>query len=266
MSAPHHGQGGAIGAVSQAGEPLQRLLGGGGEALQLPHHQLDHVVGEALGADSVDVPPPGALGRIEGEQVCLAQCREELAGEEGIARRLVVDQPTQGLGLAEPAAHRFGDHASKVVSGEWPHNDVLHQSPGLPHGFQHQPERVVRTDFVVAVGADHQEGPAHGRRHDARQELQGCRVEPLEIIEEEHQRMVAPSEHGEEAAQDGEKAILGLAERQIRHRRLRADEDLEFGNEVHDETTVRPQRIQHGLAPDRELRLALDEELAHQGL
>src|SRR5262249_46658017 len=90
--------------------------------------------------------------------------------------------------------------------------------------------------------------------------------EPLQIVEEEHQRVFLLSEHGEEAAQDGDYAAFCLSRRQFRHQRLRPDEDLQLGNEVYDETAVCTHRVPDGLTPQRDVRVAVDEELAHQRL
>ncbi len=59
------GQGGDLGDIAQAGELFQGFLGGGGEPLQLPGHEIHHVVGEALGADATRCPiaKPARLGR-----------------------------------------------------------------------------------------------------------------------------------------------------------------------------------------------------------
>ncbi len=51
-------QRGNLGNVAQAGELFQRLLGGGREPFQFPRHEIDDVVGVALGADAIHVPVP----------------------------------------------------------------------------------------------------------------------------------------------------------------------------------------------------------------
>ena len=49
-------------------------------------------------------------------------------------------------------------------------------------------------------------------------------------------------ERAHELAQHPAQPVLGLAERQLRHRRLRADDQLHLGDEVDDELSVRPHR------------------------
>ena len=49
-----------VGAVSEAGELLQRLLRLGRQAGELPDHQVHDVVGVSLGVDAVEIPGPRA--------------------------------------------------------------------------------------------------------------------------------------------------------------------------------------------------------------
>ena len=56
----NQGQSGDLGDIAQAGELFQGFLGRRGEPLQLPGHEIHHVVGVALGADAIDVPLPGS--------------------------------------------------------------------------------------------------------------------------------------------------------------------------------------------------------------
>ena len=71
----NQGQGGDLGDIAQAGELFQRLLGSGGEPLQLAGHEIHHVVGVALGADTIDIPLPSWRGWVEREQLLLRPAR-----------------------------------------------------------------------------------------------------------------------------------------------------------------------------------------------
>ena len=121
-------------------------------------------------------------------------------------------------------------------------------------------------DLVVAVGADGQQVTAVGARDDIHKELQSRRVEPLQVVEEEHQRMLPARKHPKEPAKDGEKAVLRLAGGQLGHWRLRADQQFKLGHKIHNEPAVRAQRLENGLAPACQFLVALDQELADQDL
>ena len=60
------------------------------------------------------------------------------------------------------------------------------------------------------------------------------------------------------------KPVLGLAERQLRHRRLRADDQLDLRDQVDDELAVVPQRRLEALPPGRDAVLALGQDLEHE--
>ena len=68
----HQAQGGGLGAVAQTGQACQGLLGGSGQAGELAHQEIDHIVGVAHGPDACQVPDPHRRARIE--------CQEPLVG------------------------------------------------------------------------------------------------------------------------------------------------------------------------------------------
>ena len=91
-----HAERGDIRNVAERGKPLQGVLGRRGQAGELCHHQVPHVVGIALGADALQIPDPAPGVGVEGEQLLLGQGGQELDGEERIAAGLVVNQVRQG--------------------------------------------------------------------------------------------------------------------------------------------------------------------------
>src|SRR5277367_6634888 len=87
-----------------------------------------------------------------------------------------------------------------------------------------------------------------------------CRgIQPLQIVEEQRERMLRPREYPEEAAKDQLEAILGVLRRQVGDWRLCSDTELEVGNEVDDKPAVRAQGLAQGVPPLAKLRLALAE-------
>ena len=71
---------------------LQAFLGGARKPLQLPGHEIHHVVGIALGADAIHIPLPSLRDLVERKQPLFGQRREELDREERIAARLLLHQ------------------------------------------------------------------------------------------------------------------------------------------------------------------------------
>jgi hypothetical protein len=89
-------------------------------------------------------------------------------------------------------------------------------------------------------------------------------VQPLQIVEEQRERVLLAREHPEEAPENHLKAGLGVLRRQVRDRRLFPDHELQLGNKVDDELAVGAQRLAQRVPPARKLGLALAEKGPHQ--
>ena len=90
-------------------------------------------------------------------------------------------------------------------------------------------------DLVVAVGADQQQMPDVALRQKVFQQVERSRVEPLQVIEEQRQRMFRAREDTDEPPQHRLEPALGVLRRHIDERRLRADDELQLGDQVHDQ-------------------------------
>ena len=121
-------------------------------------------------------------------------------------------------------------------------------------------------DFVVPVGSDQQQVPDVGLGHQVFDQIQSGRIEPLQIVEEQRERMLRARKHADEAPEHELEAALRILRRQVGQRRGLADDELDFGHQVHDEPCVRSQRLLQRLAPSRQLRLALREQRPDQTL
>ena len=99
------------------------------------------------------------------------------------------------------------------------------------------------TDLVVPVGADQQQVPHLRVRHQMLEQVERCCIQPLQIVEEQRERMLLACEHAEEAPENHLEAVLRVLRRQVRDRRLFPDHELQFGNEIDDELTIRAQRL-----------------------
>src|SRR5437879_10880901 len=93
-------------------------------------------------------------------------------------------------------------------------------------------------------------------------EVERCCIQPLQIIEEQRERVILAREHPEEAPEHHLEAVLRVPRRQVRDWRLFSDHELQLGNEIHHELTIRAQRIDQGVPPPAKLGLALAEEPA----
>src|SRR6202011_2160925 len=132
--------------------------------------------------------------------------------------------------------------------------------------LQRPQKRVRGADLVVPVGADQQQVSHFRVRYQMLEELERCCIQPLQIIQEQRERVLLAREHPEEAPEHHLEAVLRVLRRQVRDRWLFPNHELQFGNEVDDELTVRAQRLAQGIPPPAKLRLALAQERAHKAL
>src|SRR5271168_445413 len=88
-------------------------------------------------------------------------------------------------------------------------------------------------------------------------EVERRRVQPLQIIEEQRERVLLAREHAKETPENHLKAILGVLWGQVRDGRLLPNHELQLGNEVNDELTIRAQRLAQGVPPPPKRILAL---------
>ena len=128
-----------------------------------------------------------------------------------------------------------------------------HLAAGGPDGVELAHQRMGGGDFVVAIGADQHEVLQIRPGQQILQQIERRRVEPLQVVEEERQRMLRPGEHADEPPKHQLETPLRVLRRKLRDRRLVSDDELQLGDEVDHEPAVRAQRLQQGVAPAAQL-------------
>ena len=195
---------------------LQGRLGSRGQAGQLPGHEVHHIVGVSLGVEPIEFPAPAQRVMIEAEQALFGERGNKLNGEKRIAARLLVHQLRQRGGIARRAAKRIGDEMAHVFAGEWRKTNLLHRRSRLADSIERAQQRVRGIDLVVPVGTDQQQMPHFRVRHQMLKQVERCCVQPLQIVEEQRERMLLAREHAEEAPEHHLEAILRVLRRQVR--------------------------------------------------
>ena len=262
----NQGQRGNLRRVPQTGELFQGLLGGRRESLQLAHHQLHHVIGVALGVNALEIPGPARGIMIEGEHAFFGERGQELDGEEWIAAGLLVHQLRQRRGAFGLAAQRVRDQLPEMLAGERRQRDLRDLAAGGLDGVELAHQRMGGGDFIVAIGADQHQVAQIRLGQQVLQQIERRRVEPLQIVEEERQRMFGPGEDADEPPQHQLESPLRLLRLKLGHRRLVADDEPQFRNEIDHQLAVRAQRLQKGIAPDAERGVALAEQRPDEAL
>ena len=80
-------------------------------------------------------------------------------------------------------------------------------------------------------------------------EVERCCIQPLQIVEEQRERVLRPGEHAEKPPERQLEAVLRILRRQVRNRWLFPDDELHLRDEVDDQLPVRPHRLQNGASP-----------------
>jgi len=125
---------------------------------------------------------------------------------------------------------------------------------------------VRRTDFVVAVSPDQHQVPHVRVGNQVLQQFKSCRVQPLQIVEEQRKRVLRPGERAEEPPEHQLEAVPRVLRRKVWNVRLFPDEELHLRDEIDDELAIRAQCFLKSVPPMAHLRFTLDEDLADQGL
>src|SRR5262245_37221378 len=95
-------------------------------------------------------------------------------------------------------------------------------------------------DFVIAEGADEEKIAEIRPTQQVFHEVQRCRIEPLQVIEEERQGMFRPSKNPDELPKHELKAPLRVLRRKFRNGWWLSDDELQFRNETDNQSCVRP--------------------------
>jgi hypothetical protein len=146
------------------------------------------------------------------------------------------------------------------------HHYLLDRRSGTADRLEHSQKRVRGSDLVVSRGPDQRQMPHLGVGDQVLEEVQRRWIQPLQIVEEQHERVLLPCEYAEKPPENHLKAILRVLRRQVRNRRLFSDHQLQGGNEVDDQLTVRAQRLAQGPPPPAKLRFALAQKRADKAL
>ena len=144
--------------------------------------------------------------------------------------------------------------------------DLLHPCSGAADGVEHAHQRMGGTNFVVAVGTDQQKVLPVRPGQQILEQIQRRRVEPLQIVEKQSERMLRPGKHADEALPDQLESPSRVLWRQLRHRRLLAGDKPQLRDEIDNELCVRAERLPQRIAPTAQLGVAGGEKRPDQAL
>src|SRR5712672_3004284 len=125
-----------------------------------------------------------------------------------------------------------------VFDREWAENDLIQPRTGPAQGLQLEHQRMGRVDLIVAICADQQQVPCVGMEEEIFDERQRGRIEPLQVIDEDDERVFRPRKHADESLEHGLKPQFGIDGREDRYGRLWSYQSSEVWNEVGQQTAL----------------------------
>src|SRR5262249_18217863 len=203
---------------------------------------------------------------MKGHQRFICESAEKLDREERIPGSLFEQQVSQRLRALLLRLQGIGKQPRYVVRREGTESDLLYPPFSRAEPGQHSREWVRWIDLVVSKSADQQQVTHLRVQDEMLDQIERRRIQPLQIIEEQRQRVLRPGKHSEEPPEYQLEARLLVLRRQPRRRRLLADDQRQLRNETDHQLPIRAERLQHGSAPLLHLRIAFAEDLVDQAL
>ncbi len=185
------------------------------------------------------IPLPRSVAGVEQQEALLAQCGQELNREKRITKCFLVHEQRQGLGgCRRSATERIGDEFDHVAERQRPEQDVAHDRPALANRIQRPHKGVSGTHLVIAESANQQQVPDVSLGHEVFEKFERSQVGPLQVVQEEGQRMLLAGESGQKRPEHGPKTVFGFHLRNFHNRRLLADYQLQFGDQADDQLSI----------------------------
>ena len=151
---------------------------------------------------------------------------------------LFLHQLRQQSGALRFTVKRISNQLSQVFAGEGSKDDLLDTRSSFADRFEPAHQRVGGTNLVVSVGADQHQVLHIRPGQQILEQIEGCHVKPLQIIEEQCERMFRPCENANKSPEHHLEATLRVLGRKIRDWWLRPDDELQFGYQIRDEQSV----------------------------
>lgn len=223
------GQGLQIKAVAHTGRHDDGVLCTRAKTLNPPAHEIDDVIGDGRLGNGRHIVNPAASLIVEGDEAFLMKRLEELDHKEGIAVRFALEKLGERSRVGEVAVQRIPHEVGQIVKFQRRQGDVIKLCAGLGKRGLDLEQRMVGMDLIVTVGADEEQTAQVWIGQERRQERQGGRIDPLQVIEKHHQWMLWRREDRDKVLYDHDEAMLRFGRAERWHWRLFAQEQLDLG-------------------------------------
>ena len=164
------------------------------------------------------------------------------------------------------AVERIRNQPAQIFAAEGRKENLLDERSGFADRLEFAHQWMGRRDFVVPIGADQQKMLHIRLGHQVFEQIERGRVEPLQVVQEQGERMLRPGEHAKEPSEDQFEAALRVLRRKLRDRRLLANDELRVRGADRPSTGRSDPTPPERIAPAAEFRFALREERTDQTL
>ena len=258
------GQGRQVEIGPHAGSALEAGQGAFREVPELGGDERDHVGGGGPGTSRLGIVGPATGPRVEGEGPLVVHGLEEMAQEERVSPGALVAQD----GEPDPPITRPEgrvDHGQHRVLVEGADLHLVEGGLRVSELLDDHAQRVAGLHLVRAVAADEEHVAVVRSADQARQQLEGRPIRPLEIVQEDDQGPVGPR-HGVEQASNGVvESVAGFHRRRpARSMASRVEHVGELGNELREHLGHLDGKVPEALPPGDHRRLVSGRDEAHQ--
>jgi hypothetical protein len=108
------------------------------------------------------------------------------------------------------AAKRLCNQLLETLKRERLKNDFVNFGTGVDDGFEFARERMIGIDLLVPKGSDQEQVLTVWPGEKVSQEVERGHIDPLQIVEEQHQRVRLRGKYADEAPDDKLEAALCL--------------------------------------------------------
>ena len=125
---------------------------------------------------------------------------------------------------------------------------------------------MIGAHVIVAIRPDQQHVARIGMRYQRLDDGQSRRVEPLQVVDENHQGVPGSCKHPEKVPEDGLEPQLRFQWRERGNRRLRTDQNCQLGNEVGQKASLLADGLSDRVAPTVYIGVLAVQDLTDQPL
>ena len=148
-------------------------------------------------------------------------------------------QLRKGRSALRFAAKRVCNQLREVFAGERRKRDLLNRRTSVLDGLKLAHQRMHGINLVVPIGADQHKVLQIRSGQKILQQIERRRVEPLQVVEEQRERVLRPSEYADKPPEHHLETPLRVLRLKSRDWWLFSKDEFQFRNEIHNQLSVR---------------------------